>query len=103
RGGTGAAATLAALADNIQDRLRALREIETERAKPRIVVRQVTAVTLVVLGLALAFGGQFFEPYSSGLGQLLLTMLVGAYLGSLLFLRRMTTPRPRPRILSRST
>ncbi|HEY3407322.1 MAG TPA: type II secretion system F family protein [Propionicimonas sp.] len=101
RGGTGATATLAALADNIQDRLRALREIETERAKPRIVVRQVTVITLVVLGLALVFGGSFFAPYGSPLGQLLLTALVFAYLGALLFLRRLTLPRPRQRILRR--
>ena len=46
RGGTGAGATLAALADNISDRLRALREIETERAKPRIVVRQVAIIKI---------------------------------------------------------
>ncbi len=102
RGGTGATATLAALADSIQDRLRALREIETERAKPRIVVRQVTVITLVVLSLALLFGGSFFAPYGSGLGQVLLTALVLAYLGSLLLLRRLTLPRPRQRILRRA-
>ena len=101
RGGTGATATLAALADNIQDRLRALREIETERAKPRIVVRQVTLITLVVLALALLFGGSFFAPYGSALGQLLLAALVFAYLGALLFLRRLTLPRARQRILRR--
>jgi Flp pilus assembly protein TadB len=103
RGGTGATATLAALADNVQDRLRAFREIETERAKPRIVVRQVTVITLVVLSLAMLFGGSFFAPYGSGLGQLLLTVLVLAYLGSLLFLRRLTLPRARQRILRRAT
>ncbi len=103
RGGTGASATLAALADNVQDRLRALREIETERAKPRFVVRQVTLITVVVLALALVFGGSFFEPYGSDLGQVLLAALVTAYLGSLLFLRRMTLPRPRQRILRRAT
>ena len=101
RGGTGASATLAALADNISDRLRALREIETERAKPRIVVRQVTVLTVVVLGLALAFGGSFFAPFGSGLGQVLLSFLVIAYLGSLLLLRRLTLPRSRQRILRR--
>lgn len=102
RGGTGAGATLSALADNIQDRLRALREIETERAKPRFVVRQVSLITLVVLGLALAFGGSFFAPYGTELGQVVLAVLVVAYLGSLLFLRRMTLPRPRQRILGRA-
>lgn len=101
RGGTGAHATLAALADAIQERLRALREIETERAKPRIVVRQVTVITLVVLGGALLLGGSFFEPYRSPAGQLILSLLIAAYLGSLLMLRRMALPRPRQRILRR--
>lgn len=103
RGGTGARATLAALADNLADRIRALREISTERAKPRFVVRQVTVITVVVLALALVFSGDFFAPFGSPLGQLLLAVLVSAYLGSLLFLRRMTLPRPRQRILRRST
>lgn len=102
RGGTGAGATLAALADNLQDRLRALREVSTERAKPRFVVRQVTLITATVLGLALIFGGTFFAPFGSPLGQVLLGVLVAAYLGSLLFLRRMTLPRSRQRILGRA-
>jgi len=103
RGGTGAGATLSALADNLQDRLRALREISTERAKPRFVVRQVTLITAVVLGLAMLFGGSFFAPFGTPIGQLLLAVLVAAYLSSLLFLRRMTLPRPRQRILRRAT
>lgn len=100
RGGTGAGVTLAALADNLTDRLRALREISTERAKPRFVVRQVTLITTFVLGAALLFGGDFFAPFGTPFGQLLLAVLVLAYLGSLLFLRRMTLPRPRRRILT---
>ena len=100
RGGTGAGITLAALADNLQDRLRALREISTERAKPRFVVRQVTLITTVVLGAALLFGGDFFAPFGTPVGQALLAVLVVTYLGSLLFLRRMTLPRPRQRILT---
>ncbi len=103
RGGTGAAATLAALADSIQDRLRALREIETERAKPRIVVRQVTMITLTVLAAAVLFGGSFFSPYGTPVGQAILAALISLYLGSLVLLRRMTLPRPRERILRRST
>lgn len=99
RGGTGAHATLLALADSIQERLKALREIETERAKPRIVVRQVSIITLVVLAGALAFGGSFFAPYGTGVGQVILTVLIAAYLGSLLALRRVAAARPRQRIL----
>lgn len=103
RGGTGATTTLAALADTIQDRLRALREIETERSKPRIVVRQVTWITLVVMAGALLLGRGYFAPYGTPLGQLVLAMLVGAYVLSLVFLRRLTLPRRRERILRAGT
>jgi tight adherence protein B len=99
RGGTGATATLNALADSIQDRLKAQREIETERAKPRIVVRQVTIVTVSVLALALIFGRDFFAPYGTPVGQLILLSLLSLYVASLVMLRRMTTPRRRDRIL----
>ena len=99
RGGTGATATLHALADSIQDRLKARREIETERAKPRIVVRQVTLVTVAVLALALVFGREFFAPYGTPLGQAILLSLLALYVASLEMLRRMTTPRRRDRIL----
>ncbi|MFT4215985.1 MAG: type II secretion system F family protein [Micropruina sp.] len=99
RGGTGATATLHALADSIQDRLRAQREIDTERAKPRIVVRQVTVITVVVLAVALVFGREFFAPYGTPIGQVLLVSLLALYVASLLVMRRMTLPRRRDRIL----
>ncbi|WOP19624.1 type II secretion system F family protein [Raineyella sp. LH-20] len=100
RGGTGATATLEALSGSLQQTLAALREIEAERAKPRIVVRQVTAITLGMLAIALVFGRDFFAPYATGVGQVLLLGLVAAYLGSLAMLRRLTRPRPRQRILA---
>ncbi len=99
RGGTGATGTLAALADSIQDRLRALRDIETERSKPRAVVKQVTVITATVLGAAMLFGREFFAPYGRPLGQLVLAVLLAAYVGSLVMLRRMTLPRRRERII----
>lgn len=99
RGGTGAVATLQALADSIQDRLRALREIESERAKPRIVVRQVTIITLAVIGLALLIGREYFAPYGTPLGQVLLAAILGLYVLSLVAMRRLTVARRRERIL----
>lgn len=99
RGGTGATMTLTALADSIQERIRALREIETERSKPRVVVRQVTLITLVVMAAAFLFGRDFFAPYGTPIGQLLLGGLLSLYLGSLFILRRLAQARPRERIL----
>ena len=101
RGGVGASGTLAALSDNLQDRLRAMREITAERAKPLMVVRQVTTITLVVLAAAAFMSPSYFAPYHTPLGQLLMLALAGAYLGSMVTLRRMAMPRHRDRILVR--
>ena len=102
RGGTGATATLHSLAESLNARLRALREIEAERSKPRVVVRQVTVITIVAITAALLFGGTFFEPYSTPMGQLLLTGLLVAFVGSLVMLRQRTMPKRRDRILIRA-
>lgn len=103
RGGTGTNTVLLALAESNQRRLRALRDIEAERAKPRVVVRQVTAITGVVLVVAMVVGRDFFEPYGSPLGQVVLAVLVAAYLGSLVLLRLIATPPAQARILRGST
>ncbi|TDT31147.1 type II secretion system F family protein [Naumannella halotolerans] len=99
RGGTGSAAVLKALSDGIQDRLRARREIEAERAKPRVVVRQITVITMVVLGSSVLLGQGFLGPYTTVVGQAILACLVAAYLGSLIMLRRLTNPPRRERLL----
>lgn len=100
RGGTGATAILTSLSTTIERTLAAHREIEAERAKPRIVVRQVTAITVGMLGIAFLFGRDFFSPYATPLGQALLFGLVAAYLASLALMRRLTRPRARQRILA---
>lgn len=102
RGGTGATATLNELADTIQARLRALREIEAERSKPRVVVRQVTLISLVALSAAVVLQPEFFAPYGTPVGQLILVLQLTVYCLSLLALRRMTIPRRRDRILRRT-
>ena len=99
RGGSGATTTLYALADTIQERLKVLREVEAERSKPRVVVKQVTLITLVLLGGSMLFARDFFAPYGTPAGQAILAGLIVAYVGSLVMLRRMTLPRQRQRIL----
>ncbi len=99
RGGTGASITLAALADSIQERLRALREIEAERSKPRVVVRQVVVITVLALVGFMLLSPAFFAPYGTPVGQAILLALLAAYVGSIVAMRRMTTPRRRERIL----
>ncbi|MGB3955877.1 MAG: type II secretion system F family protein, partial [Brooklawnia sp.] len=101
RGGVGASATLGALSDSLQDRLRAMREISAERAKPMVVVRQVTAITLLALGVGFIVAPSYFAPFNTPLGQVLMVALGCAYLASLAALRRIATPRRRERILVR--
>ncbi len=103
RGGTGAATTLSALAESLQDRTRAMREIATERAKPRIVVRQVSAVIGLVLAAALLVGRDFFAPYATLLGQVLLCVYAAIYTAALAVLAKRSRPRHRERILVRAS
>lgn len=99
KGGAGSRATLGAVSDSIQSRLAALREVSAERAKPRVVVRQVTFITLGVLVGALLLNPPFFAPYATPLGQVLAAVLAAIYLGCLVVLRRMTVPPAAPRFL----
>ncbi len=99
RGATGASITLHALADSLQAQLKGRRLIETERAKPYIVVRQVTMITLIALAGAFLFNPTFFEPYRSPLGQVLLAVLITGYVGSLVMMRRKARHRTGDRIL----
>ena len=69
RGGTGASVTLYALAEAIQERLRALREIEAERAKPRVVVRQVSFISGITLAAFVLLSPGFFAPYGRRWGR----------------------------------
>lgn len=99
RGGVGARPMLAALAENTQMRLRALREIASERAKPRAVVRQVVVITLAILAGVWLLSPGYFAPYTTPIGQLLALLLVGLYVGALLMLRRRTLPKLGARFL----
>lgn len=99
RGANGASVTMEALADSIQASLRGRRAIEVERSKPYVVVRQVTVISLLTLAAAFAVSPRFFSPYRTPTGQLVLSVLVAAYVGSLLLMRRKAQQRERPRLL----
>lgn len=98
----GITANLLAIADSLQERLRALRQIESERARPRQTARLITIISgLMIAGTAL-LGRGYFAPYSTPIGQLLVSGLAIAYVGSLVILYRMAMPRRRERILVRA-
>lgn len=98
RRGPGLAAVLDDLAGTVAEEVRIRRSIEADRAKPRTTARWVTIITLGVMGV-LAANGTYIAPYRTGLGQLAFAVLIGAYVGCLLWMRRMTVGRPTPRFL----
>ena len=99
RGANGASITLNALADSIQAQLKGRRAIEVERSKPYVVVRQVTVISLSTLVLVFLLSPDFFAPYRTPLGQMLLSILLISYLASLILMRRKAHQADRPRIL----
>ena len=74
------------------------RQIAADQAKPRTTARTVTVITLGVLGI-LAFTGDYIEPYGTPLGQVVLAVLLAAYVATLLWMRRMAVAKPLPRFL----
>lgn len=98
RGQAGLAKALDALAETVAADVRARRQIAADQAKPRTTARTVTVITLGVLGM-LALTGDYIEPYGSPLGQVILAVLLTAYVATLLWMRRMAVAKALPRFL----
>ncbi|MFE6645086.1 type II secretion system F family protein [Nocardioides sp. NPDC057772] len=98
RRGAGLSAVLDSLAESVAADVRARRQVEADRAKPRATARWVTIISATVL-LILALSGDYVEPYSTPLGQIILTILLAGYAALLVWMRRMAEGKPPPRIL----
>jgi len=99
RRGAGLATVLESLAESVAADVRARRAVEADRAKPRATARWVTLITVGVL-VVLALTGTYIRPYGSPLGQAILTILLGLYVATLVWMRRMATGTPLPRFLN---
>lgn len=98
RRGPGLAAVLESLAESVAADVRARRQIEADRAKPRETARAVTLITIGVLAV-LGFNGSYIAPYKSPVGQLLLLLLLGSYAGVLVWMQKMAAGKPLPRFI----
>jgi Flp pilus assembly protein TadB len=96
--GEGLARVLTGLSESVAEDVRARREIEIERNKPRSTARMVTLISASALAF-FALTGQFLAPYRSPVGQVVLAGLLAAYAGSLMLMRRMSRVAPVPRFL----
>ena len=98
RRGAGLASVLEGLAESVADDVRARRQVEADRAKPRAAARWVTLISLSVL-IILAISGTYVKPYQSPLGQVILITLLAAYIATLIWMKRMAMGRATPRFL----
>lgn len=99
--GPGLAAVLTGLATSTAEDVRARRQIEADRAKPRTTARWVTILSAGALAV-LALSGEYLAPYASPVGQLVLLVLLACYAGCLIWLQRMAaTPAPARFLTSR--
>ena len=98
RRGGGLATVLAALAQSVGEDVRARREIESDRAKPRANARLITGITLSVL-VFLTLSGDYIAPYGTPIGQVLLGAYLAMYVGMLIWLRTMARGKPMPRFI----
>ena len=98
RRGAGLSSVLEGLAESVAADVRARRQVEADRAKPRATARWVTLISASVL-VILAASGTYVEPYKSPLGQVILVTLLSAYVGTLVWMKRMATGRSLPRFL----
>lgn len=93
RRGAGLATMLKDLSDNVSSDVRARRQVEADRAKPRANARWLTLITATVLVLMFV-NGNYADTYRTGLGQIIFLILMALYLATLVWMKRMTVPPP---------
>jgi len=87
RRGDGLGTILEGLAESVALDIRARRQVEADAAKPRATARWVTIITAVVLA-GLFLTGAYVSPYKTGIGQLILLALLGAYAAVLVWMKK---------------
>ena len=98
RRGDGLSTILEDLAESVALDIRARRQVEADAAKPRATARWVTIITAVVL-FGLFLTGDYVTPYKTGMGQIILLVLLGAYGAVLVWMRRIASGQPNVRFL----
>ena len=98
RRGAGLASVLESVAQSVSEDVRGRRMVEADRAKPRATARWVTLITIAVL-LFLFFATSYVDPYRSGIGQVILAVLLSAYVGCLVWMRAMARGKELPRFI----
>lgn len=89
------------ISDNIARVVTMRREVWASRADPRLTVRFMTGVTVVVVALLFA-NPTYMRPYATVFGQLVLFACTLTFVALLVWVRRLSQPRKVPRLLAPS-
>ena len=96
----GLAEALHAIAGNLAAQVKLRAEVFKERERPRRVMIQITAITAGTVALVILFARTpQLAPYSTPVGQLLLTVVLTVLGGLLVWARRIGRPRAETRFL----
>ena len=98
-GGPGLADVLTALAQDLDERARMIRDVESERAKPRSNMRFIIIITAALMAGMMLFARSFLSSYSTATGQLLLVGVAAIFAVALRWMRNLSDPPGRPRLL----
>lgn len=99
--GPGLSNMLDALSTAINETVEGRRKAETDLAKSRASARIVSIITIGILGVATLMR-TYMQPYSTPLGQFILAILLTGYVACLMWMRRLGTAKPAPRLLQKA-
>ncbi|RMB57032.1 type II secretion system F family protein [Tessaracoccus antarcticus] len=102
RRGPGLASVMTDMAASVDAEVRARRAVDAEQQKPRTAARIITAITAALLA-GLALSGDYIAPYTTPIGQVLLTAYLTAWALILWWMARMTKDQPIPRFIGTTT
>lgn len=91
-GGRGLPEVLTGLATDLEERVRMVREIEAERAKPRSNTRTIIVLVVALIAMMMLFAREFLSPYSTVVGQVALFAVLSVFAVALRWLRRLSEP-----------
>lgn len=86
------------LAETVAELTASRRQIEADRSGPRATARWVTIFSVGTIAL-LALTSSYAAWYGTGLGQIVAIVLIAAYAGCLMWMRKIATGTPIPRFL----
>lgn len=92
-------AVLSSIAEASAKEVSMRKEADAERASARFSIRFMTGFSVLAIVIA-SFSGDYMDPYRSGTGQVVMLLLVSAFVGLLAWVRAMSRPATVPRLLA---